>query len=645
MTSILHLPPEPLPPSKAFILAAGLGTRMRPLTDLLPKPLLPLWGRTLIEHLIALLADWGVTDIRINLHHHVGVLRAALEKTAAVMPGLRLSFAEEPEILGTGGPLAPARAWLGDAPFWLVNADIAADLDPAPLLREYARLRPVAVLWLDPRRGPRTVRIRGNRIVNFRDARPGSPGTATFCGLHLIAPAIFDYLPAAGPASIIDAYRAAMLAGKRISGVAVEGSFWADLGTPERYIQAHRDVRDAARRKMSGARLFSRTAVSAVPALRGTFAAVGRRARVASGAQLANCVVWDGAHIGPHVVLRDAIVAEGVLANAAGAQIALRAGSIVSNPAIPAAVRALGWSAAKTMALYLPPRASGRSFVRLVCGARRALLICDTGERDEIRRYAGHARFLIAHGIPVARVLADRPGEHFLVVEDLGALSLEQLAPRSAPAALEALYRRVLDGAIKLHAIPAAAVTAAGLVLQPAFGPELYKWEREYFAEHYLRGLRAMNSAAVRPVLIELQDVAARLNQAPFVLLHRDLQSSNLLLRGGQPHLIDFQGMRFGPAVYDLASLLADPYVMLPENMQRRLLAHYVRRGGVAINETLFWFGAVERLAQALGAFARLSGLPGMAHFHAYLPRGERMLRRALRHTPGLSRLRDLMEK
>src|SRR5665811_1770131 len=93
-SSTFRLSPAQLPPAKAFILAAGLGTRMRPLTDLLPKPLLPLWGRTLVEHLIALLADWGVTDIRVNLHHHADALRAALERPGAVMPLVRLSFAE-----------------------------------------------------------------------------------------------------------------------------------------------------------------------------------------------------------------------------------------------------------------------------------------------------------------------------------------------------------------------------------------------------------------------------------------------------------------------------------------------------------------------------------------------------------------------
>ncbi|MEI7437980.1 MAG: phosphotransferase, partial [bacterium] len=344
------------------------------------------------------------------------------------------------------------------------------------------------------------------------------------------------------------------------------------------------------------------------------------------------------------VVLRDAIVAGGSIIDGAGARLVLCAASITSDPAIPAALQALGWPAAKTMALHLPPRASARSFVRLVYGARRAMLICYSDERHENLHYASYSRFLLRHGIPVARVLADHPGSHFLVVEDLGCQSLELLATQIPPAALEAVYQRVLDGVGRLHAIPSAALTTAALVLQPAFGPDLYKWEREYFAEHYLRGHLRLSAAAIRPLLSDLEHVARMLSQAPPVLVHRDLQSSNLLLRRGRPYLIDFQGMRFGAAAYDLASLLADPYVMLPEPMQRRLLAYYVRRSGGAINETLFWLGAVERLAQALGAFARLSSLPGMARFRAYLPRGERMLRRALCHTPDLLRLRAVID-
>ena len=127
------------------------------------------------------------------------------------------------------------------------------------------------------------------------------------------------------------------------------------------------------------------------------------------------------------------------------------------------------------------------------------------------------------------------------------------------------------------------------------------------------------------------------------VLVHRDLQSSNILLFRGQPVFIDFQGMRLGPAAYDLASLLCDPYVMLSARLQERLLEYYLsrsgRRGGSGES---FWLAAVERLAQALGAYGRLSALPGLARFARHIPRALRMMARAMDHLAGLEHLRRL---
>ena len=123
------------------------------------------------------------------------------------------------------------------------------------------------------------------------------------------------------------------------------------------------------------------------------------------------------------------------------------------------------------------------------------------------------------------------------------------------------------------------------------------------------------------PVRRELQKAGRRLGRAPQVLLHRDLQSSNLFLHRGKIALIDFQGMRFGPASYDLASLLCDPYVELSAPLRADLLAGYVEQapGGRAVRD-LFAMAAVQRLAQALGAFAKLGHSPGTSRFLAFIP-------------------------
>ena len=109
-------------PRKAFILAAGLGTRLRPLTLDAPKPMLPLWGQPMLARTLEQLAAWGVEQVLLNLHHAPGPIVRYL--AGQPFPHLRISAVFEPVILGTGGALRNAK-WFIDEPFWLLNADVA----------------------------------------------------------------------------------------------------------------------------------------------------------------------------------------------------------------------------------------------------------------------------------------------------------------------------------------------------------------------------------------------------------------------------------------------------------------------------------------------------------------------------------------
>ncbi|MEI7901475.1 MAG: sugar phosphate nucleotidyltransferase, partial [bacterium] len=122
-------------PQKAVVLAAGLGTRLRPLTLAWPKPLMTLWNVPLLEHSLRMLETWGVEEIAVNLHWQPEKIQAWL---TARNGRARLRVSYEPEILGTGGALRPLKDFLCDAPFWVVNADIAAALEPQPLLDAFA---------------------------------------------------------------------------------------------------------------------------------------------------------------------------------------------------------------------------------------------------------------------------------------------------------------------------------------------------------------------------------------------------------------------------------------------------------------------------------------------------------------------------
>ena len=606
---------------KAVILAAGFGTRMQPLSFDLPKPLMPLWGRPLLDRWLDQLADWGVRDVLVNTHHGAAALIEHLIRRRTDRLRVQISF--EPEILGTGGALRRAAWFLDDRPFWLLNADTAAELDPRPLVRAFRREQPLAALWMHPELGPRTVEIRRGRVVNFQAANPGAAGTATFCGLHLLSPRILRHLPDAGFAGIIPAYERSLKHGEKILGISVPGARWADLGTPGSYLSAH-------------------AAFAPRSARREGWAAVGKNVAIARGAVLTNSVVWDRAQIGPRARLSNAIVGREVMINRPVSGVAVRA-DLALAPEERTALAELNWPLADTIAMPFGVRGSDRSYTRLQRGEKSLVLMRYGAAREENRLFAPLARFLAEIAFPVPVIRLDRPEDRLVLMEDVGDHTLAESVRSAAPERVVRLYRAVLDRVAVLHEEGMRRARRRRLELNPPFRPALYEWERRYFVEHFVAGWARRPPSEQRAVLRELSRVAGRLGEAPAVLLHRDLQSSNIHLRRERPVFLDFQGMRFGPAAYDLASLLCDPYVEWPAAVQDRLLEYARQQDAKAVE--FFWWAAVERLAQALGAYGRLGRQPGLERFLSFIPPALRLMRRALNHVETLPVLRGLCEE
>lgn len=654
-------------PTKAVILAAGLGTRMRPLSFDAPKPLMPLWNRPLLEHVLGSAAQWGVREVLINLHYRPHDILEHLRRRPP--PGLRVNFSFEPEILGTGGALRGAAWFLDRHPFWMVNSDIAFDLDIRQLLRCMRRQEPLATLWLTDRAGPRTVEMQDGWVRNFRSRTPGAPGTYTFTGLHLISPRILKFLPASGPASIIDAYEQARAWGRRIAGVCPRDAYWNDLGAPESYLAAHADCAGimqakpdasekngglepgrprpgwAAVRTTPGRSINSRACAAGLPENSATgrpgaprnFIAAAPDARIAPGADVARAVIWNGARLGKNAVVHDAIVGRGCDVNHHVPCLAVRAECLGQAPALQTALTHLGWPAAAAVVIPLEPRGSARTFTRLAYGGRSAIMIQYRLERAENGWYARHTRLLEAAGVDVPRLLLDCPRQKLILLEDLGQASLESRVndPRARrPAAVRRLYRPVLDNLLRLHIQGGRLAGRRNEKMAAGFTPRLYKWEREFFVRQFLRRHTDCGESVTRRILGELAATAAALRASPQVLIHRDLQSTNILYRGRTPCFIDFQGMRRGPAAYDLASLLCDPYVELPADGMLEMLAYYNRclPAGRQVTENIFWHAAVERLAQALGAYGRLGADPATRRFARFIPPALRQMAVALQY-------------
>jgi aminoglycoside/choline kinase family phosphotransferase len=285
---------------------------------------------------------------------------------------------------------------------------------------------------------------------------------------------------------------------------------------------------------------------------------------------------------------------------------------------------------------------SSRYFFRVSSGnahesSRSAILIRDLGEKEENRHYAALAGFLSSHGVPVPGVLAESNGEGLLWLEDLGERDL--WASRNDPWEVRRpLYESTLRGIARLHRIPCDNPEAEGLHLQLAFDERLYRWEQEYFVTHCLGQIFGVGEQDQKELLNHpsMKQLARELASLPRQLVHRDFQSQNILIRGGEACFIDFQGMRPGLAQYDLASLLCDPYVEISADERDHLLSAYkdiARDAGLGVTadfDRIFWRCAVQRLMQALGAYGFLSIHRGKPAFRAHVAPALIRLREAL---------------
>ncbi len=613
-------------PTRAIVLAAGFGTRLHPLTQCVPKPLLPLWGRPLIARVLDTLSAWGVRDVLINVHHGADALLAWHRREAPA--GLRVEFSFEPAILGTGGLLRRASWFLDDRPFWMVNSDIVFAADPEPLLRRLRDSRALAALWVQPGRGPRTVAVRDGWVRSFASRRPGSPGTATFTGLHLVRPEVVRHAPDPEAfATVVSVYNRARRLGWRIAAEDLPGAYWADVGRPETYVQAHRDTAGAA--PPCGFQPLETPRGAIVSG----FAAVSPEAVVEPGARLRDAVILGGATVRRGAEVCHAVVGPGADVHGAVTRLAVAADALLRSVE-SRALKTLGWNPARATATMFDPRGSDRSFARLEQGARRLILIRYGEERHENEGYAAHASFLARHRLPVPAVRHADPAARFLLMEDAGDRSLQDALAGAGSRAIHHLYRRVLADAARWHAPALAAAARRAVKLQPPFDAALYRREHELFETHFLRLHTDAREAEIRAIRRELAAVARRLVRLPRVLVHRDLQSSNIHWTRRGPVFIDFQGMRLGPAMYDVASLLCDPYVSLTADLQRALLGDYAALAGPACGAEEFWTAAVQRLQQALGAYGRLGALPGAERFLDFIPPALRMLRRAVDAAP-----------
>ena len=288
---------------------------------------------------------------------------------------------------------------------------------------------------------------------------------------------------------------------------------------------------------------------------------------------------------------------------------------------------------------------SDRKFYRVRCSSEQSLILVKYNlEREENRYYVEIAQFLERHGIHAPRIYYHDTDEGLIWLEDLGERDL--FSYRDEPWLVRrAFYDSALDEVRKLHDLPESICIEMRQHLPAEFNAALYSWEQSYFFENCLGRYFQIEPARLERLaaLPALSEIAQRLAQLPRVLVHRDFQSQNILVRNGQAYLIDFQGMRPGLSQYDLASLFYDPYVDLSEAERDELLEHYCgEKPGADFLETLR-LCAMQRLMQALGAYGFLGLVKDYKHFLQYIPKAVRSLHEVAGKIDGLDLFKNLL--
>src|SRR5213080_2465978 len=294
---------------------------------------------------------------------------------------------------------------------------------------------------------------------------------------------------------------------------------------------------------------------------------------------------------------------------------------------------------------------SDRKFYRIRCSAHQTLILVKYNlEREENRHYVKIAKFLDVHGIRVPKIYFHDEAEGLIWIEDLGEQDLYGYRHESW-LVRRAFYESALDEIIKLHGLPESVCVEMKDHLPAEFNAALYRWEQKYFFQNCLGRYFKVSESKRKELaaLPGLREIAKRLASLPRVLVHRDFQSQNIIIQNGQANLIDFQGMRPGLPHYDLASLLYDPYVDLAEAERTEVIAYYrdrQRENGITIDgdfDLKLRLCAMQRLMQALGAYAFLGLVKGHKHFLEYIPDALRSLRAAVAKIDNLQPLASFL--
>ncbi|MEW6601802.1 MAG: sugar phosphate nucleotidyltransferase [Nitrospirota bacterium] len=651
-----------------FILAAGLGERLRPITNHIPKPLIPILGKPCIEYVLERVSALPVNKIGINLHYKKDMIEEWVKKyfdnrnnppsppfaKGGVTPLAPLSrgesnpplekgdkggfsykkivFFPEEQILGTGGALKNAEDFLREGTFLVHNSDIFTEIDLTKLLEYHRSSNNLVTLAVHDYPKFNSVIVDENGFLKTVETglKPVSTDykRCAFTGIAVYEPDFLKFLPP-GKSSVVDSWLKAVSESRKIGTLNIDKggdeprSYWSDIGTPDAYAAAvfwelrslgetifiHSSIETCAGAEIQGNVVIGNgcnvTALQATSLLRNCIILPETNVGASHATPLQKESLFENCIIGPEFMID------------------LNEREIV--PFIGEDKQLIGTGGSDRK--YYRIKKDGRSRVFMQCRE----------DDPDYERHIEYTKFFLGHSVPVPYLYEADNEKKSALLEDAGDISLYSWlkCPRD-PADIEDIYRQVLDIISLIHTEVTDDVSSCAMLKNRTFDYDHFRWETDYFIKRFVEDVRNISIGNRTALDMELHDLAMKADTAPKVIIHRDFQSQNIMvMKGPKLRLIDYQGARMGPAAYDIASMLWDPYYRFEDNMRCRLLDYYLERmadyykgrfDADAFNRALI-LCRLQRHMQALGAYGFLSVVKGKKYFRKHIPEALRVLR------------------
>ena len=614
----------------AFILAAGLGERLLPITTHFPKPLLPVLGKPVVEHVIDHLSSLPLRQIGMNLHYK----KEPIEEWARrCISKDRLKLYHEKKILGTGGALKNAEELLRQGTFLVHNSDILTDINLEELLEFHNRSNNLVTLCAHECPEHNCLVVDPAGLLKNIEKGGGLPANKdrvlAFTGIAIYEPKFLDYLPA-GRSSVVRAWLDAVNDGQRVCIYQSKGCRWCDIGTPETYASA----------------VFERLRDE------GEVFYIDKSSNVAALDIQGYAVIERDCDIGESIILRNSILLPGCkIRKDAGTihqlpELKERNGTLrIENSIIgPGFLIKLNESELKVLhgengEQLIGAGGSDRRYYRVHDGGKTSVLMRCKSDDTEFGRHIEYTGFFLSHSIPVPRLIDSDPAALEAHFEDGGDISLyTYLKYHSENKEIEGIYKKVIDALILIHTKATEDVSSCPLLEERIFDYDHFRWETEYFVENFIDAIGGLRVRDAGLLGKELQTLARIADSFAKTIIHRDFQSRNIMVplkENDSILIIDFQGARMGPPAYDLASILWDPYYRLDDLLRQYLVDYYIyqmkRQDTSTFDENTFRESLLtcrlQRHMQALGAYGFLSSVKGKKYFLRYAEEGLRLLK------------------